>query len=506
MNTNKNTITILFASSVEAEKQRFKDIVNIRDLGYVIYWPKNIQEADELLSTLDISLIITDLGFADGAFADWLMLWPRPFILLAYYGEEPRIDALIGDESCSYVMRDVDHRHLGALPTMIRKVLNVRESLDRQNAHLQISERRYLELVGALPDIVYTLDPSGNFIYINSSVESLGFRPEELLGQHFSAIVDEADVPKVSRSHVLPRLKDTTPENPPQLFDERRTGSRMTRNLEIRLRVKPALGADAATASVLAFGEVSSVGFSLPEYDGQGIGTVGIIRDVTLRRHTEEQLREAVRVKEVLLKEVHHRVKNNLQIVSSLLNLQAAAIEDETALSVFRDSQSQIQSMAIVHEHLYRSENLQTISMDRFLNTLVRHLFHVWDIGEGAIAVDFSIEALSLGIDQAMPIALIVNELISNAIKHGTQREGARIRVQLVRRNDDEFALTVADNGDGLPPDFSKKAQETLGFQIIQSLVQQLDARLEISTDEGASFTIVFVPDAGRRSFDTKSG
>jgi PAS domain S-box-containing protein len=400
-------------------------------------------------------------------------------------------------------MRDVDHRHLGALPTMIRKVLNVRESLDRQNAHLQISERRYLELVGALPDIVYTLDPSGNFIYVNASVESLGYRPEELIGRHFSAIVDEADVPKVSRSHVLPRLKDTSPDVSPQLFDERRTGSRMTRNLEIRLRVKPSLDADDATASVHAFGEVSSVGFSLPEYDGQGIGTVGIIRDVTLRRHTEEQLREAVRVKEVLLKEVHHRVKNNLQIVSSLLNLQAAAIHDEAALSVFRDSQSQIQSMAIVHEQLYRSENLQTISMDRFLDTLLRHLFHAWDIGEGTIGVDFSVEPLSLGIDQAMPIALIVNELISNAIKHGTQREGSRIRVLLAPRGEAEYALTVADNGEGLPEDFAQRSRDTLGFQLVQSLVQQLDARLELAVDGGASFTIVFSPDSGRRNFDT---
>ena len=314
-----------------------------------------------------------------------------------------------------------------------------------------------------------------------------------------------ADVPKVSRSQVLPRYKNTCPEVHPQLFDERRTGSRMTRNLEIRLRVKPSLGADDATASVHAFGEVSSVGFSLPEYDGQGIGTVGIIRDVTLRRHTEEQLREAVRVKEILLKEVHHRVKNNLQIVSSLLNLQAAAIQDEAALSVFRDSQSQIQSMAIVHEQLYRSENLQTISMDHFLDSLLRHLFHAWDIGEGTIGVDMAVEPLFLGIDQAMPIALIVNELISNAIKHGTRREGARIRLGLSRRGESDYALTIADNGAGLPPDFPEKTHKTLGFQIVQSLVQQLDARLEVLDDGGASFTIVFSPNSGRRSFDTKS-
>lgn len=491
---------------MEAEKQRFKDIVEIHKSGYTIYWPASIQEADALLSSVEINLIITDLGFAGGAFADWLMLWPRPFILLTYYGEESRIDSLIGDESCSYVMRDPDHRHLGALPTMIRKVLNVRESLDRQNVHLQISERRYLDLVGSLPDIVYTLDPSGNFVYINESVSSLGYRPQDLIGRHFSAIVHESDIPNVSRSLVLPLLKNSSPETPPKLFDERRTGSRMTRNLDIKLRIKLDADDDAANASVDAFGEVSCVGFSLPEYDGQGIGTVGIIRDVTLRKRDEENLREALRIKEVLIKEIHHRVKNNLQIVSSLLNLQASAIDDERALLAFKSSQSQIQSMAIVHEHLYRSENLQTVHMDRFLDILTSQIFHVWEVNENDIAVDFSVEPLALGIDQAIPLALIVNELISNALKHGTKRNGSRLSVGLASCTGGTHVLSVGDDGEGLPLDFKRRSDENLGFQLVESLVEQLGGRLEIKDSDGggASFSVYFRPESLSQDFDTR--
>jgi PAS domain S-box-containing protein len=139
------------------------------------------------------------------------------------------------------MMRDSGFRHLGALPVMIRKVLNVRESLDRQNAHFQLSERRYLDLVSSLPDIVYTLDGDGNFIYINESVSQLGYSPHELIGKHFSEIIQEDYIPKVSRNIVVDMLKGmvTGDEAAPKLFDERRSGGRMTRILEVRLKSSP---------------------------------------------------------------------------------------------------------------------------------------------------------------------------------------------------------------------------------------------------------------------------
>lgn len=292
----KSKINIVFTSTVEAEKQRFKDIISIKKLNYVMHWPKTLKETDELLTNRDIDLIITDLGFENGSLADWLVLWPHPFIILSYYGEEDRVDSLIGDESCSYVMRDPDHRHLGALPTMIRKVLNVRESLSRQNVHLQISERRYLELVRSLPDIVYTLDASGRFLFINEAVSQFGYRPEELVGKHFSSIIYEADVEKVSRSIVLPPLAGQNPEKAPKLFDERRTGPRMTRNLEVRIKL-PRNQEQNKDAMVYAFGEVSCTGCSLPEYDGLGIGTVGIIRDISGRKQNEKKREESLRAK-----------------------------------------------------------------------------------------------------------------------------------------------------------------------------------------------------------------
>ena len=489
------SVSILFASSIAEERVRFLELIQARKLKYHVFFPDSLRSADDFLAHGKIDLIITDFAFADGAFADWLSLWPRPFILFASFGEEDRLGPLITDESCSFLMRDDAFRHLSGLPIMIRKVLNVRESLDRQNAHLQLSERRYLDLVSSLPDIVYTLNGEGNFIYVNESISQLGYSPHELIGKHFSTILDEDDVSRVSRNIVLDAFRGTVTgeESAPKLFDERRSGNRMTRNLEIRLKVKVSeSGSSTLLGKVDAFGEVSSVGYVLPEYENGGIGTVGIIRDVTKRKREELKLQENLRVKEVLLREIHHRVKNNLQVVSSLLNLQSSAIEDERAQRIFADCQTQVQAMALVHEQLYRSDNLQSIEMDTFISSLVAYLFHVYDVDQSRISFSVSTASVSLAIEQAIPVALIVNELVSNSLKHGLAEADGVVTVNFRSLADDRLELEVRDSGKGLPVDFRIDSSETLGFQLVQALSSQIGGALSWTSEDGASFVLNF--------------
>lgn len=491
---NNSGVVILFATTVAEERIRFLELAKIRSLGYEILFPQDLREADALVGSRDVDLIVTDLSFADGAFVDWLVLWPRPFILLAYFGEEARVDQLIGDEACSFVMRDSSYRHLGSLPTMIRKVLNVRESLNRQNAHLQITERRYLDLVSSLPDIVYTLDGQGRFIYVNDSVSMLGFKPAELIGRHFSEIIESEDVAKVSRELVLRDLagKVTGPEGAPKLFDERRRGERMTRNLEVRLRNKPPTPGSPPVGKVLAYGEVSCVGYSLPEYEGSDNGTVGVIRDVTNRKLAELKLKESLRVKEVLLKEIHHRVKNNMQVVSSLLHLQESSIEDPPSREIFQACQTQIHAMAMVHEQLYRSDNLQAIDMKAFLDSLLDFLYRVFDVDDSKVVHDVSCDSVVLGIDQAIPVALIVNELVSNSLKHGLSSGEGRISVSLAFDGAGALRLEVQDSGAGLPEDFRIEETDTLGFQLIQALGAQLGGDFSWQNVQGARCMLRF--------------
>jgi len=487
-------VTLLFATSIADERVRFLEHVQSSSLAYKLFFPDSLRAADALLSREPIDLIITDLDFDGGAFADWLSLWPRPFILVAAYGQEARIGEVISDESCSFVMRDPEYRHLAGLPIMIQKVLNVRESLDRQNAHLQISERRYLDLVSSLPDIVYTLDGEGRFVYVNESIAQLGYNPYELIGKHFSTIIEDEDVPRVSREVVVKALAGavTGEEAAPKLFDERRSGDRMTRNLDVRLKVKATSASGAATGKVDSYGEVSSVGFELPEYECNSIGTVGIIRDVTKRKREELRLQEDLRVKEVLLKEIHHRVKNNLQVVSSLLNLQSSVIEDPRSQQVFSDCQTQVQAMALVHEQLYRSDNLQFIDMDTFIESLVTYLFHVYDVDDRRIRSEVHSSSVRLGIDQAIPVALIVNELVSNALKHGLAASDGVVSVSFILRGEDQLELTVRDSGKGLPPDFRIDSSQTLGFQLVQALSSQIGGAFSVVSEGGAAFCLSF--------------
>jgi len=487
-------ITIVFATSVAEEKTRFLELIDAVKLECTLFLPETLQEADTMISNNAIDVIITDTDFADGVFADWLMLWSRPCIVMAWYGQEKRLDRILLNEVSSFMMRDADFRHLSVLPFFIRKVLHTKDSLKQKNARLRISERRYMELVNAIPDIVYFLDNNGNFLYVNDAISRLGYDASELIGAHFSTILEEEDIPLVSRELVLPQLngRATGPEGSPKLFDERRTGSRMTKNLVVRLKVKHAELKLVSTATVNSFGEISSVGMALPEYEAKPLGTVGIIRDITLHVREESRLKENLRLKETLLKEIHHRIKNNLQIVSSLLNLQGGVLEDPVAKAVFMDSQNQIQSIAVVHEKMYQSEDLKSIDTRGFIADLIDHLVRAYDIDTSLIKIGFTCTDLKLNMDQSIPLALIINELVSNAVKYGVDAKGGSIDIRLFREDSDHLRLEVQDSGTGLPKTLQIDVLNSLGLQLVKALGEQLGGKFSWSSEAGTRFCLVF--------------
>lgn len=494
-----SSITILFAGSVPEELEEIKRYAERENLPYSIVVAHSLVEAEKHISETHVDIIITDLKFANGAFADWLFLWPMPFILFAEYDEAKRIDEVIKDEACSFLIRDSGMRHILVLPIMIRKVLNNRESIDMANRHLQLSERRYLDLVQALPDIVFILDDDGRFVYINDSVRRLGYEPSSLMGKHFSVLLDPADVPQVSRKEVLERYvgKVTGKEGAPKLFDERRTGDRMTKNLELRLKRNEG-AADPSEpnsfhGSVIAYGELSSVGFNTVEKDNI-YGTAGIIRDITERKNAERVVLDSLEEKETLLKEIHHRVKNNLQVISSLLNLRSFYIKDSHDLAHFADCQTQIQSMAMVHEQMYQTNNLGTVEMGEYIKRLSERLLDIFNVSSLQVKTEFDTDEIRFDIDTSTPIALLLNELISNSLKYAfpDNREG-RIFIQLKKlERESRCLLTVSDDGVGLPPALDIAKSETLGHKLIISLVEQLAGTLEVKREGGTTFIISF--------------
>jgi PAS domain S-box-containing protein len=216
--------------------------------------------------------------------------------------------------------------------------------------------------------------------------------------------------------------------------------------------------------------------------------------DVTERTRAEARLRTSLTEKEVLLKEVHHRVKNNLQFVSSLLALQAARIKDRQITSAIKESQQRIRAMALMHEQLYRGPNLATVPIARHLTALCADLYRSYSVDPDRIALDLRVADVSLDLDRSIRCGLIVNELVSNAIMHAFPdgREG-RITVRL-DADDDHYELAVADNGIGLPAEVDPLRTDSLGLQLVADLSDQLGAGPPSVARDGQTLFVVRFP------------
>lgn len=232
---------------------------------------------------------------------------------------------------------------------------------------------------------------------------------------------------------------------------------------------------------------------------GEPLFLQGVGFDITESKTAEEKVRASLREKEVLLKEIHHRVKNNLQITSSLLRLQAPRIKDKDALAIFTESESRIRSMALVHEKLYQSKDMARIEFAAYIRELCSYLAQAYSVSTSHIRLKFELEEGYLGIDQAVPCALILNELVSNSIKHAFP-EGRRgeVAVQFSCRRSEktrkkECCLVVQDDGVGIPSEFDVRKSKSLGLTLVTNLTKQLDGRFVVlSAQPGSRFELVF--------------
>ena len=238
---------------------------------------------------------------------------------------------------------------------------------------------------------------------------------------------------------------------------------------------------------------ISALGETTYDASGRPLRMAGICLDATQRKLVESALQKSLREKESLLKEIHHRVKNNLQVISSLLRLQSNKVANSAAESILLEMQNRVRSMALIHEHLYRSENLAEVDLAAYLKQLCQQLFRAMAPAPGTIQLRLETVPIRLGIDQAIPCGLLVNEMFSNALKHAfpNGRTG-QVQVQLQLAADSSLRLRVADNGVGLPAGLDLKQLNSLGLQLISDLTRQLRGRLEIGPGPGTSFEVLF--------------
>ncbi|MBI5680499.1 MAG: PAS domain-containing protein [Methanobacterium sp.] len=229
--------------------------------------------------------------------------------------------------------------------------------------------------------------------------------------------------------------------------------------------------------------------------NGELIALEGFITDITDKQRAEEELKLSLEEKNILLQEIHHRVKNNMQIISSLLSLQSSYVDDEMTLNNLKESQERIKAMALVHEKLYQSDNIVKINFADYINSLVNELFNSYRANKGLIRLNIDVNDIFLDIDTAIPCGLIINELISNIFKHAfIEGKKGDVYIKFFKIKD-KYTLIISDNGIGLPSDVDFNNTKTLGLQLVNALVNQLKGAVKISRTNGTEFIIKFSGD-----------
>lgn len=329
------------------------------------------------------------------------------------------------------------------------------------------AERKLRALVENIPDFVSRFDAQGRFLYVNPAVtKAFGAPPEAILGK---TLLD-ASLPARGPSDALlhEAVWRCLREGRPNVCEA----------------TWPTLAGD-------RFFEVRH----LPETDesGQVVSVLGLARDVTERRRAEQGLRASLEEKEVLLREVHHRVKNNLQLISSLLALQADRVRDPAVAGALTESQNRIRAMALVHENLYRSADLATIHLTEHVESICAHLYRSYGVDAQRIALELHIADVPVDLDRSMRCGLIINELVSNALKHGFPGDrSGRISVDLGADHGGRAELRVRDDGIGCPPELDPRRCDTLGLQLVADLVEHLAGTLVRDPEPGTSWRISF--------------
>ncbi|MFN5514057.1 MAG: histidine kinase dimerization/phosphoacceptor domain -containing protein [Cyanobacteriota bacterium] len=230
-------------------------------------------------------------------------------------------------------------------------------------------------------------------------------------------------------------------------------------------------------------------------WDDQGnpLRAVGCHIDITARKESEDKLRRSLKEKEILLKEIHHRVKNNLLVVSSLLSWQGETLQDPRILQVFEHSQKRVNTLALIHEKLYRSQDLARINLADYLESLVSQLYASLRDERQTIDLRLDLEPMDVNIETATPCGLIVNELVCNAFEHAfPDGRSGTLKLSLSRNQDGLMVLTVQDDGVGFPFNLDLSKTESLGWQLIYLLTEQLEGKIQFRSQGGAGVTLIF--------------
>lgn len=338
-------------------------------------------------------------------------------------------------------------------------------------------EQGLSEIIDFLPDAIFVIDKLGRILAWNKAIEELtGVEAGEMLG-------------KGNYTYAIPFYGNRRPI----LID-----MVLNYNKEIEKEynyIKKDKNFLLAESNIILKGELRTIWIkAVPLYDKKYNvnGAIESVRDITESRKTEEEIKRALEEKNVLLKEIHHRVKNNLQIISSLLNLQKNYVKDKDAVNVILESKNRISSMAMVHEMLYQSRDIAYINITTYIKRLTTNLFYTYQKPNIPMP-QINAENINLNIETSIPLGLIISELVSNSLKYAfPDDEVGEITVDL-HDHDGEYELVISDTGIGFPKHLDyRNVEKSLGLKLVNSLVNQIDGSIEMDRSQGTKFVIKF--------------
>lgn len=337
---------------------------------------------------------------------------------------------------------------------------------------MEIKEREKAEeniqslanIVESSNDAIITKDLNGIITSWNKGAEqTYGYLAKEVIGKNISILA-----PKHLKKEIS------------ELIDKIKHDKKIQRYETLRLKKD---------------GTLINVSLTLsPIFDASGkLKSISIIsRDITETKNAEKEIKRALKEKELLLREIHHRVKNNMQIILSLLNLQTHHIMTDEAAKIIQETENRVKALSTIHENLFQSQDLTTINFQEYIWSLVRGIFFSYKIREDQIKPIIKIKGIMLNIETAVPCSLIINELVSNSLKHAfPSGKKGNIYISL-QSKDNLYFLTIKDDGIGFPEDLDFKKTESLGLQLVNSLVIQIDGDIKLNRNHGTEFIITF--------------
>lgn len=357
-------------------------------------------------------------------------------------------------------VKDSDGCVMGA--SAIARDVTVKKRIE---AALRESEARFRMMADTAPVMVWMAGPDTHITFINRRwLEFTGRTMQEEIGDNWFTGIHVDDLDRCRKSY-LDAFRSEQPFS-----------------LEYRLRRHDG-----------EYRWIMDAGVPLFDEDGRFGGYIGTCMDLTERKDMEDQLRRMLKEKESLLREVHHRVKNNLQVISSLLNLQSASIKDPVVNQLFRECQVRITSIALLHETLHRSHDLSHIKMGEYIRTLTGHLFRSYGVDPTLITLDLTVDDVEFDIDTGLTCGLIIDELVSNCLKHAFVDHGSgTVRIALLDHVDGTFTLRVSDDGIGIPKDGVLNNPDSLGLELVSLLAEKLDGHTELTSGFGTEWRIRF--------------